>query len=106
MGCGLSPKPGVGSSGRADLESHNDSGHASQLPGYGGINILASDRLRRPYFGKMSIRTLNEVFLTVVDRNSDRVVLTREGEVWQPISSAQLQSWVYSAARQLQAWGI
>ncbi|HKN21366.1 MAG TPA: long-chain fatty acid--CoA ligase, partial [Terracidiphilus sp.] len=63
-------------------------------------------RLRRPYFGKMSIRTLNEVFLTVVDRNSDRVVLTREGEVWQPISSAQLRSWVYSAARQLQAWGI
>ena len=33
-------------------------------------------------------------------------MLTREGEVWRPISSAQLRSWVYSAARQLQAWGI
>ncbi|MGO9517091.1 MAG: AMP-binding protein, partial [Candidatus Korobacteraceae bacterium] len=54
----------------------------------------------------MSIRTINEIFYTVVERNNDRVMLTREGEVWRPISSAQLRSWVYSAARQLQAWGI
>jgi len=54
----------------------------------------------------MSIRTLNEVFFTVVDRKNDRVMLTRDGETWQPISSAQLRSRVYSAARQLQAWGI
>ncbi len=54
----------------------------------------------------MSIRTLNEIFFTVVERGSDRVMLTREGETWQPISSAQLRSWVYSAARQLQAWGV
>ncbi len=54
----------------------------------------------------MSIRTLNEIFVTVVERNNDRVMLTRENEVWQPVSSAQLRSWVYSTARQLQAWGI
>ena len=54
----------------------------------------------------MSIRTLNEIFFTVVNRDNDRVMLTREGEVWRPISSAQLRSWVYSTARQLQAWGI
>ncbi len=54
----------------------------------------------------MSIRTLNEIFFTVVERGSDRVMLTREGETWQPISSGQLRSWVYSAARQLQAWGV
>jgi long-chain acyl-CoA synthetase len=54
----------------------------------------------------MSIRTLNEIFFTVVDRNNDRVMLTRVDEVWQPISSAQLRSWVYSVARQLQAWDI
>jgi long-chain acyl-CoA synthetase len=54
----------------------------------------------------MSIRTLNEIFFTAVDRNNGRVMLTREGETWQPVSSAQLRSWVYSAARQLQAWGI
>ena len=54
----------------------------------------------------MSIRTLNEVFFTVVDRDNPRVMLTREGETWQPISSAQLRSWVYCTARQLQAWGV
>ena len=54
----------------------------------------------------MSLRTLNDVFLTLVKRNSDRVMLTREGETWQTISARQLQSWVYATARQLQAWGI
>jgi len=54
----------------------------------------------------MSIRTLNEIFFIVVDRNNDRVMLTREGEAWRPISSAQLRSWVYSTARQLQAWDV
>jgi len=54
----------------------------------------------------MSIRTLNEVFFAVVDRDNDHVMLAREGETWRPISSAQLRSWVYSAARQLQAWGV
>jgi len=54
----------------------------------------------------MSIRTLNEIFFTVVDRNHERIMLRREGGVWQPISSAQLRDWVYSAARQLQAWGV
>jgi long-chain acyl-CoA synthetase len=54
----------------------------------------------------MNVRTINEIFFTVVDRNSGRVMLTRAGEAWQPVSSAQLRSWVYSAARQLQAWGI
>src|SRR5271157_6601349 len=59
------------------------------------------------HFGvDMSIRTLNEIFFTVVDRNNDRVMLTREGEAWQPISSAQLRGWVYSAARQLKAWNV
>jgi len=54
----------------------------------------------------MSIRTLNEIFFTVVDRNNDRVMLTRVDEAWRPVSSAQLRSWVYSTAHQLQAWGI
>ena len=54
----------------------------------------------------MNIRTLNDVFFTLVERNSDRVMLTREGETWKPISAAQLRGWVYATARQLQAWGI
>jgi long-chain acyl-CoA synthetase len=54
----------------------------------------------------MNIKTLNEVFLAVVERNSDRVMQTRESGVWKPISSAQLQAQVFATARQLQAWGI
>ena len=54
----------------------------------------------------MTIRTLNDVFFTVVERNSDRVMLTRESGVWTPISAAQLQAQVFATARQLQAWGI
>jgi long-chain acyl-CoA synthetase len=54
----------------------------------------------------MNIKTLNEVFLAVVERKSDRVMLTRESGAWTPISSAQLQAQVFATARQLQAWGI
>ena len=42
----------------------------------------------------------------MVERNSDRVMLTRESGAWKPISSAQLQAQVFATARQLQAWGI
>ena len=54
----------------------------------------------------MNIKTLNEIFFAVVERNSDRVMLTRESGAWKPISSAQLQAQVFATARQLQAWGI
>ncbi|HEY5176861.1 MAG TPA: long-chain fatty acid--CoA ligase [Terriglobales bacterium] len=54
----------------------------------------------------MNIKTLNEIFFAVVERNADRVMLTRASGAWTPISSAQLQTQVYATARQLQAWGI
>jgi long-chain acyl-CoA synthetase len=54
----------------------------------------------------MNLRTLNDVFFTLVKRNSDRLMLTREGDKWKTISAHQLRSWVYATARQLQAWGI
>jgi len=54
----------------------------------------------------MNLRTLNDVFFTLVKRNSDRVMLTRAGDTWRAISAGQLQSWVYATARQLQSWGI
>ncbi len=54
----------------------------------------------------MNLRTLNDVFFTLVKRNSDRVALTREGDTWKTISARQLRSWVYATARQLQSWGI
>ncbi|MGA8875950.1 MAG: long-chain fatty acid--CoA ligase [Candidatus Korobacteraceae bacterium] len=54
----------------------------------------------------MNLRTLNDVFFTLVKRNSDRLMLTREGETWKTISAHQLRSWVYATARQLQSWGV
>lgn len=54
----------------------------------------------------MNLRTLNDVLSTIVQRNSDRVMLTREGGVWKAISARQLRAWVYATARQLRSWGI
>jgi long-chain acyl-CoA synthetase len=54
----------------------------------------------------MNLRTLNDVFFALVRRNSDRLMLTREGDTWKTISAHQLRSWVYATARQLQAWGV
>jgi long-chain acyl-CoA synthetase len=54
----------------------------------------------------MNIRTLNDVFFTVVGRDHDRVMLSRVDGVWTPISAGQLHLWVMATARQLQSWGI
>ena len=54
----------------------------------------------------MNLRTLNDVFFTMLERNADRVMLTRENGAWKNISAIQLRNWVYATARQLQAWGI
>jgi long-chain acyl-CoA synthetase len=54
----------------------------------------------------MGIRTLNDVFFTVVGREHDRAMLTCRDGVWTPISAAQIHRWVTAIARQMQAWGI
>src|SRR6516225_7323395 len=54
----------------------------------------------------MEIRTLNDVFFTVVGRDHRRAMLTRHDGVWTPISAAQLHRWVTAIARQLQKWGV
>jgi long-chain acyl-CoA synthetase len=54
----------------------------------------------------MNLRTLNDVFFNLVQRNSERVMLTRATGEWKPISAHQLRSWVYATARQLRSWGI
>ena len=54
----------------------------------------------------MELRTLNDVFFTVVGREHDRAMLTRENGVWTPISAVQIHRWVTAIARQLQEWGI
>jgi long-chain acyl-CoA synthetase len=54
----------------------------------------------------MTLRTLNDVFFTRMERNSSRVMLNRENGVWKTISAVQIRNWVYATARQLQAWGV
>lgn len=54
----------------------------------------------------MNIRTLNDVFFTLVERNAERAMLTRGGAEWKPISSSEIYRRVVATARQLQAWGL
>src|SRR5580698_5430063 len=54
----------------------------------------------------MTLRTLNDVFFTMMERNSSRVTLNRENGVWKTISAVQIRNWVYATARQLQSWGV
>jgi len=54
----------------------------------------------------MELRTLNDVFFTVVGRDHDRAMLNRQNDVWTPISAGQIHRWVTAIARQLQEWGI
>lgn len=54
----------------------------------------------------MSLRTLNEIFFTVVDRNDRVVVMHRRAIQWVSISSSELYQSVVGVARALQGWGI
>jgi long-chain acyl-CoA synthetase len=54
----------------------------------------------------MEIRTLNDVFFSLVDRNNDRAMLTRGETGWTPISSAEFYRRVAATVRQLSAWGF
>ncbi|MGA8299130.1 MAG: long-chain fatty acid--CoA ligase [Terriglobales bacterium] len=54
----------------------------------------------------MKPRTLNDIFATIVDRNHDRVMLSRQGGQWVPISSRQFYQQVASTARALARWGL
>jgi len=54
----------------------------------------------------MELRTLNDVFFTVVGRERDRAMLIRQDGVWTPVSAAQIHRWVTAIARQLQEWGV
>ncbi len=51
-------------------------------------------------------RTLNEIFLSVVSRNSPCVMLDRKTGVWVPISAAELYRDVVGISAELRNWGI
>ncbi len=54
----------------------------------------------------MNIRTLNDVFFTLVERNDPRAAITRKNGEWTPISSSDFYQQVVATARQLQEWGV
>jgi long-chain acyl-CoA synthetase len=52
------------------------------------------------------IRTINDVFFAVVDRQLPRVMTYREGSNWVSISSQDFYRRVVATARALQIWGV
>ena len=54
----------------------------------------------------MSLRTLNDVFFAVVERQHPRAMLQRLGDEWVPISSETLGQRVTAVARALRKWGV
>jgi len=54
----------------------------------------------------MGIRTLVDVFFTVVDRNSDCAFMHKQSGSWISVGSGQLYREVVSTARTLQSWGV
>jgi long-chain acyl-CoA synthetase len=54
----------------------------------------------------MSLRTLNDVFLAVVERQNSNVMLQRLGDEWAPISSETLRGRVLAVSGALRRWGI
>ncbi|MGC2181660.1 MAG: long-chain fatty acid--CoA ligase [Terriglobales bacterium] len=54
----------------------------------------------------MSLRTLNDVFFAVVERQQYSAMLQRAGEEWVPISSDTLRRRTAAVAGGLQRWGI
>ncbi|HXR16771.1 MAG TPA: long-chain fatty acid--CoA ligase [Terriglobales bacterium] len=55
---------------------------------------------------RMGLRTLNEIFFSMVDRNDRVVVMHRRAIQWVSISSAELYQSVVGVARALREWGI
>ncbi len=54
----------------------------------------------------MKPQTLNDIFATIVERNHERVMLSREGAQWVPISSRQFYQQVAAMARAVGRWGL
>ena len=54
----------------------------------------------------MGLNTINDVFYTVVERNSDQVMMYRQAERWVSVSSRELYRGALGVARSLEQWGI
>ena len=54
----------------------------------------------------MTLRTINDLFFAVVDRASDRVMLSKQSGEWKSISSQEIYRSVIGVATTLAKWGI
>ncbi len=54
----------------------------------------------------MTIRTINDLFFTIVERHSDEVMLYKREQKWTRVSSRELYRDVVGVARALASWGI
>ena len=54
----------------------------------------------------MSVKTLNDIFYAIVERNRERVMMHRQAIQWVPISSRELYRDVGGVVRSLSAWGL
>ncbi|MGB8012695.1 MAG: long-chain fatty acid--CoA ligase [Terriglobales bacterium] len=54
----------------------------------------------------MSLRTINDILLTVCGNRRERVMLQKQVLGWVPISSAEIYRSVVGVARALESWGI
>ena len=54
----------------------------------------------------MSVKTLNDIFYAIVERNRERVMMHRQAIQWVPISSRELYRDVGGVVRGLSAWGL
>ena len=54
----------------------------------------------------MTPKTINDIFIAIVGRRHDRVMLSQEGAQWVPISSQEFYRNVAGMARALTRWGI
>jgi len=54
----------------------------------------------------MGIQTLNDVFFSVVDRNSDSVLMHKQAGKWTPVGSKELYRDVLGVAQAMKMWGV
>ena len=54
----------------------------------------------------MTVRTINEVFYSLVERNLDRALMSKRHSEWASISSRELYRDVVGVAKALESWGI
>ena len=54
----------------------------------------------------MTLQTINDLFFAIVDRGADRVMLSKQADEWNPISSQEIYRSVVGVALTLSKWGI